>query len=170
MDKARTLNNVHVVFIGRNMSELKPLAMELAINEHVTLIEELGFDSDDHEFKIPSKSLIELYKTADACVFPSLMETFAMINVEAMAAGIPVVSTDAPGCVETIVDGVDGLIAKAGDPIDLARKMEKLHGDKNLQKTLIANGTNTVRNFFDWDVVIKQFENLYFSLIDNRRN
>ena len=59
MDKARTLNNVHVVFIGRNMSELKPLAMELAINEHVTLIEELGFDSHDHEFKIPREQNIQ---------------------------------------------------------------------------------------------------------------
>jgi len=146
------------------MSKLKPLAIELGITEHVTLIEELGFDSDDHEFNIPSTSLIKLYKSADACVFPSLMETFAMINIEAMAAGIPVVSTDAPGCIETIVDGIDGLIAKTGNPLDLARKMEILHHDKNLQTKLIANGRNTVRNSFDWDVVVKQFENLYFSL------
>ena len=166
MNKARTLDKVHVVFVGRNMSELEPLTLKLKIAEYVTLVEEIGFDSDDHEFKIPSTSLIELYKSADACVFPSLMETFAMINIEAMAAGIPVVSTDAPGCVETIVDGVDGLITKAGDPLDLARKMEDLYRDKNLQTKLIANGQNTVRNSFNWDVVVKQFENLYFSLTD----
>ena len=166
MNRARTLDNVHVVFVGRDMSKLKPLAIELGITKHVTLIEELGFDTDDHGFNIPSTSLIELYKSADACVFPSLMETFAMINIEAMAAGIPVVSTDAPGCVETIVDGVDGLITKAGDPLDLARKMEDLYRDKNLQTKLIANGQNTVRNSFNWDVVVKQFENLYFSLTD----
>ncbi|MEC9294079.1 MAG: glycosyltransferase family 4 protein [Chloroflexota bacterium] len=166
MNKARTLDKVHIVFVGRNMSELEPLTAKLKIAEHVTLVEEVGFDSDDHEFKIPSTSLIELYKSADACVFPSLMETFAMINIEAMAAGIPVVSTDAPGCVETIVDGVNGLITKAGDPLDLARKLEDLHRDKNLQTKLIANGQNTVRNSFSWDVVIKQFETLYFSLTD----
>lgn len=166
MNKARTLDKVHIVFVGRNMSELEPLTAKLKIAEYVTLIEEVGFDSDDHEFKIPSTSLIELYKSADACVFPSLMETFAMINIEAMAAGIPVVSTDAPGCVETIVDGVNGLITKAGDPLDLARKLEDLHRDKNLQTKLIANGQNTVRNSFSWDVIIKQFETLYFSLTD----
>ena len=166
MNRARTLDNVHVVFVGREMSKLKPLAIELGVTKHVTLIEELGFDSDDHTFNIPSTSLVELYKSADACVFPSLMETFAMINIEAMAAGIPVVSTDAPGCVETIVDGFDGLIAKMGNPLDLAQKMQILHHDKNLQTKLIANGRNTVRNSFDWDVVVKQFENLYFSLTD----
>ena len=164
MKKARTLDKVHVVFVGRNMSELEPLGLKLKITEYVTLIEEVGFDANSREFQIPSTSLIELYKSADACVFPSLMETFAMINIEAMAAGIPVVSTDAPGCVETIIDGVNGLIARAGDPLDLARKMEDLHHDKNLQTKLIANGQNTVRNSFAWDVVVKKFENLYFSL------
>ncbi|SVD03517.1 uncharacterized protein METZ01_LOCUS356371, partial [marine metagenome] len=38
--------------------------------------------------------------------------------------------------------------------------------DKNLQTKLIANGQNTVRNSFSWDVIIKQFETLYFSLTD----
>ena len=66
-------------------------------------------------------------------------------------------------------DGVDGLVAKAGDPIDLARKMEQLHNDKNLQTTLVGNGRNSVRNSYNWDVVGNQFENLYFSIIKHNR-
>ena len=89
-----------------------------------------------------------------------------MINIEAMAAGIPIISTDAPGCVETIVDGVDGLIAKAGNPIDLARKMEHLQSDSDLQQKLITNGKMTVDDSFNWDVVGRQFENLYFSILN----
>ena len=165
MLRANTLKDIHVVFIGRNVSKLSSLATELEITDHITLVEELGVDANNHQLQIPSASLIELYKSSDACVFPSLIETFAMINIEAMAAGIPVVSTDAPGCIETIVDGVDGLIVKAGDPIDLARKMERLSKDKNLQMNLIANGHNTVRNAFSWGVVGRQFEDLYLSLI-----
>ena len=166
MRRANTLNDIHVVFVGRNVSNLEARATELKINDHVTLVEELGLNTNEREFRIPAASLVELYKSSDACVFPSLIETFAMINIEAMAAGIPVVSTDAPGCVETIVDGVDGLIAKAGDPVDLARKMERLYKDKNLQANLSLNGRNTVRDSFSWDVVGKQFEDLYLSLID----
>ena len=166
MRRANTLNDIHVVFVGRNVSNLEARATELKINDHVTLIEELGLNPNEREFRIPGTSLVELYKSSDACVFPSLIETFAMINIEAMAAGIPVVSTDAPGCVETIVDGVNGLIAKAGDPVDLARKMERLYKDKNLQANLSLNGRNTVRDSFSWDVVGRQFEDLYLSLID----
>ena len=165
MKRAGTLADTHVALVGRGMSELKNKATELGIDDHLTLIEELGLDPNDREYEIPSTPLVELYRSVDACVFPSLIETFAMINIEAMAAGIPVVSTDAPGCIETIVDGVDGLIAKAGDPIDLARKMEQLQSSADLRSTLSANGSDTVRNSFSWDVVGRQFESLYLSLI-----
>lgn len=166
MKRAGTLGPIHVVFVGRGMSELRPRATELGVADHVTLIEELGPAPGDREFRVPSTPIVELYKCADACVFPSLLETFAMINIEAMAAGIPVISTDAPGCIETIVDGVDGLIAIAGDPVDLARKMERLQSSADLRASLSANGRDTVRNSFSWDVVGRQFESLYFSLTD----
>ena len=164
MKSAGTIGKAHAVFVGLRMSDLLPRAIELGIEDRVTLIEELGHDSNDREYRIPSAPLVELYKSVDACAFPSLIETFAMINIEAMAAGIPVISTDAPGCVETINDGVDGLIAKAGDPIDLARKMEQLQSSTDLQAKLSAAGQESVRNSFSWDVVGRLFENLYFSL------
>jgi len=159
-------NSNNAVFIGKGMSDLRPQAEKLGVADHITLIEELAFGPNDHDFKIPSSPLVELYKSADACAFPSLIETFAMINIEAMAAGIPVISTDAPGCIETINDGVDGLIAIAGDPIDLARKMELLQSSADLRTKLSANGRESVRKLFSWDVVGGQFESLYLSLTD----
>ena len=167
MKRAGTIGNAHAVFVGLRMSDLLPQAKELGVAEHITLIEELGHDSNDREYRIPSAPLVEIYKSVDACAFPSLIETFAMINIEAMAAGIPVISTDAPGCIETINDGIDGLIAKAGDPIDLARKMEQLQSSKDLQGKLSAAGQESVRNSFSWNVVGRQFEDLYFSLTNN---
>ena len=166
MKRAGTLADVHVVFVGRGMTELRSRATGLGVMDHATLIEELGVDPGDREFRIPSTPLVQLYKSADACVFPSLIETFAMINIEAMAAGIPVISTDAPGCIETIVDGVDGLITRAGDPIDLALKMEHLQSSSDLRAKLSANGHESVRKSFSWDVVGRQFESLYLSLVD----
>lgn len=164
MKRAGTIGKGHAVFVGLRMSDLSRRAEDLGVTDHVTLIEELGHDPDDREYRIPSLSLLELYKSVDACAFPSLIETFAMINIEAMAAGIPVISTDAPGCIETIVDGVNGLMVKAGDPIDLARKMEQLQSSKDLQLKLSAAGTESVTKSFRWDVVGRQFEELYHSL------
>ena len=166
MKRAGTIGNAHAVFVGLGMVKLKSQAIQLGVHENVTLIEELGHDPVDPEYRVPSAPLIKLYKSVDACAFPSLIETFAMINIEAMAAGIPVISTDAPGCIETIADGVDGLIVKANDPIDLARKMELLQSSEDLRSNLSENGTRSVTKSFSWDVVGKQFENLYFSVID----
>ena len=165
MKRAGTLGGVHVVFVGHSMSNLNPRATELGVSDHVTLIEELGVDQNDGEYRVPSAPLVRLYKSADACVFPSLIETFAMINIEAMAAGIPVISTDAPGCIETIVDGFDGLLARAGDPVDLARKMEQLQSSASLRAMLGANGRESVRKSYSWEVVGRQFESLYYELI-----
>mgnify|MGYP001183037342 CR=1 FL=1 len=170
MKRAGTIGKTHAVCVGLRMSDLASRSEELGVAKHLTLIEELGHDPNDREYQIPSLPLIELYKSVDACAFPSLIETFAMINIEAMAAGIPVISTDAPGCVETILDGVDGLMAKAGDPIDLARKMEQLQSSKDLQLKLSAAGTESVKSSFSWDVVGRQFEELYLSLANQRTN
>ena len=74
-----TLDDMHVVFVGRGMKELRSKATELGVINHLTLIEELGLDPNDREYRIPSTPLVELYKSVDACVFPSLIETFAMI-------------------------------------------------------------------------------------------
>ena len=54
----------------------------------------------------------------------------------------------------------------AGDPIDLARKMERLQSSPDLRAALSENAHESVRKSFSWDVVGHQFESLYYSLID----
>ena len=51
---------------------------------------------------MPSTDLVEIYKIADTFVMPSLVETFGIVLVEAMASRLPIISTSAPGCVDVI--------------------------------------------------------------------
>ena len=139
----------------------------LNLSSHITLIEELGIDDND-DYYVPSKSLIELYKSSDACVFPSLIETFAMINIEAMASSIPVISTNAPGCKESIIDNYDGLLSEPGNAKDLAEKIDQIYSSIDLRKKLIANGKNTISSKYDWKIIGKKFENLYYTEISNK--
>lgn len=61
--------------------------------------------------------------TGDVFAFPSYQEGFPLVLLEAMAAGLPAVSSAIPGPVEMIADGVDGALVPAGDPAILARAL-----------------------------------------------
>jgi glycosyltransferase involved in cell wall biosynthesis len=157
-------NPFHCLFVGRDMDHLRPLAEKLGIAKSVTFLDEVGVSSEDQAYEMPSSPLIRLYRSADACVYPSLLEGHATINIEAMAAGIPVISTDAPGVKETIEDGFNGLIATAGDAKSLAKKMADIQMHPQRRELLIKNGLETIRNKYDWPIVVEMFESLYMDL------
>ena len=63
---------------------------------------------------------------ADAFVFPSLFEGFALVILEAMAAGLPVITTPNTAGPDLIEDGKEGLIVPAGDANALREAMQSL--------------------------------------------
>jgi glycosyltransferase involved in cell wall biosynthesis len=91
-------NPFHCVFIGLGMDELEPLARSVGVADNVTFIDELGSSPEDGTYEVPSSPLIRLYRSMDACVFPSLIEAHSHINIEAMAAGLPVIYYERTGC------------------------------------------------------------------------
>lgn len=84
----------------------------------------------------------------DVFVCSSLWESFGNVLIEAMALGLPVVSTDAPhGPRYLMRDGENGLVAKAGDAEDLARKVETLLDDPDLACRVGEGGQQFARAF-----------------------
>jgi glycosyltransferase involved in cell wall biosynthesis len=65
------------------------------------------------------EQLRDLYQCASALVFPT-MEDFGMVPVEAQAAGTPVVALGAGGALDTVIDGVTGVLTASVDPVELA--------------------------------------------------
>jgi glycosyltransferase involved in cell wall biosynthesis len=63
---------------------------------------------------------------ASAFVLPSYREGTSRAALEALAMGRPVITTDAPGCRDTVIDGESGLLVPVGDAGALARAMERL--------------------------------------------
>lgn len=70
---------------------------------------------------------------ADMAVLPSYREGFPKSLMEAAACGLPIVTTDVPGCRDAVDDGVTGLLVPARDAEALARAISRLAGDAPLR-------------------------------------
>jgi glycosyltransferase involved in cell wall biosynthesis len=79
---------------------------------------------------------VELYRAADVFAFPSLLEGSAKVNFEALACGLPVVTTPNAGGV--VRDGVDGWVVPLRDPQALAAALDRLRTNGGLRRDMGA--------------------------------
>jgi glycosyltransferase involved in cell wall biosynthesis len=101
---------------------------------------------------MPSRPDIECYyAAADVYVGPSLEDTFAQPPAEAMACGLPVITSATNGTAEIITDGVDGLIVQdPNDAEDLANRVRLLYENPDLCRSLGSNAVRTAQKY-TWD-------------------
>ena len=82
------------VIVGKYVTQLKEKFKKKRLQDNIILIEEVGSISESlPDLKFPSDYIVRLYKSADIFVMPSLLETFGMVLIEAMASLLPVVTT-----------------------------------------------------------------------------
>lgn len=89
------------------------------------------------------------YKQCSVFVLPSYREGVPRTTMEAMAMGRPVITTDAPGCRETVVDGETGFFVPTGDSKALAEAMEKFIKNPALIKPMGEKSYNFCKEKFD---------------------
>lgn len=167
-DIIESLINKHVDFlwiiIGRNNSDLlKSLASD--ISETIIVIEELG--NDNSNYNLPPDKLLDYYYMSDIFCFPSLVETFGIVLVEAMAAGLPVITTDAPGCRDVVINNEVGFNVKEGKWNEMADKISLLIKDENIYKKFAINARDTALQY-DWGRIADQYIEAYRSTINNQ--
>jgi glycosyltransferase involved in cell wall biosynthesis len=101
------------------------------------------------------RSLAEEFAGADLVVLPSRFETYGMALAEALAHGIPVVSTTAGGIPETVGEGC-GLLVPPGDPAALADALRRWVTDPGLRRDLRAAVRSRPASP-TWDVQARRF-------------
>lgn len=94
------------------------------------------------------RGLAALFARSNVLVFPSeFQEPFGIAQVEALAAGLVVVSSGTGGAKEVIRDGVDGLLFAAGDSAELAARLRGLANDPGLMRRLQRSGQARAATF-----------------------
>jgi glycosyltransferase involved in cell wall biosynthesis len=97
----------------------------------------------------------QMYAGADVFVFPSLVEGFGMVILEAMAAGLPVIVTDR--CATVVRNGVDGFVVSHGSAGELREKMEYLASHETERVRLGENARQRAGQF-TWNRFGDEFE------------
>ena len=91
------------------------------------------------------------YDAASCFAVGSWYEGFCQPGLEALACGVPLVTTDNGGCREYALDGVTALVVPPRDAPAMAGALRRLLDDEVLAKELAANGLDLVAEAFDWE-------------------
>jgi glycosyltransferase involved in cell wall biosynthesis len=91
-----------------------------------------------HTPHVPQKDLASLFRQADIFVFPSLIEGMPLVVLEAMACGLPIITTThGPG--DIVRDGVDGFFVPIRDAEAITMRLEQLYRDPALREQMSRN-------------------------------
>lgn len=119
------------------------------------VVEWLGFRTD----------VAQLLTQADIACLPSYREGLPKALLEAMAAGLPCVTTDVPGCREAVRHGDNGLLVPARHPEALAQALKQLIEDPAMRARMGARGRERVQQEFSSQQVIAQTLALYQTVV-----
>lgn len=151
------------VIIGKGCEPVADRARALGVGDYLLVIPQIGIPSKGQRpghFELPNTHLIRLLKAADVFVFPTLMEGMPLAVVEAMAAGLPIATTDAAGVRDVVEHERTGLISPAKDVGGMARNVERLVSDRSLRRRL---GENALREAarYRWGDVAQAYIEVY---------
>ncbi len=105
----------------------------------------------------------------DLAVLSSLTEGLPVVLLEAMAAGVPAVSTAVGGTPEVIDDGLNGYLVPPGDPAALARRILDMLRDDAARRAMGERGRRRIREQFTFQTQSVQYQRLFEKLACSRR-
>ena len=110
-------------------------------------------------------SVVELLSLADVYLCTSEAESFGLSALEALACGVPVVSTGAGGVPEVIEDGQEGFLIPVGGVETMAEKVLTLVKDKNLWLKMRKAGRETAEKKFNIADIVNRYEHHYYKML-----
>ncbi|HEY7534149.1 MAG TPA: glycosyltransferase family 4 protein [Nitrospiraceae bacterium] len=145
------IKDVTFLIVGEGPDEdaIKRQIADARLENHVRM---LGFRPD----------LLNVLRSLDIFVIPSVEgDTIPQVLIEAMAVGLPVISTSAGSIPDVIMDRQTGMIVAPRDSATLARRIEELLGDAALRHTLGSNAHRLVAEHYSIDRMLDRVEQIY---------
>ena len=153
----KDIPNLEIVLAGDGAlrPELEKMVADLGIARQVLFLGE-------------RRDIPAVLASLDISVLTSLSESMPNAILEAMAAGLPVVSTRVGGSAEVVRHGETGLLVDSGDDAQLADALRTLLRNESLRKEFGARGKGVARSQFGVASVQKQYEDLYATVLGEK--
>ena len=132
--------------------------------ERVSLPEEVVFTGT-----LKGEELNEQYRKATVFILPSLEEGLALVQLEALSFGIPILITTNTGGDDIIKDGVQGFIVPPGDTNALHEKLQQMADDRLLVEEMSGNALQTAYSYGSWDHAVKRLADILKPIINSKQ-
>lgn len=140
---------------GRLCNYIKKFIFENKLNDRIII-------------KHPTSDINEMFEDIDLLIAASSsIEGFGLVIIEAASVGIPVIASNISSHSEIISDGVNGLLFKLDDIMDLSNKIIKISLDKTLYKNISMNSYESAKKRFGLNNTIYCYKNLYSDSFSN---
>jgi glycosyltransferase involved in cell wall biosynthesis len=153
----KEIPNTKLIFVGGGTmrEELERLCKKMGVEKYVKFA---GFVEEDLK---PF-----YYRTADVFALPSTMrhESFGIVNLEAMACGVPIVASKIGGVPDVVKDKENGLLVPPKDSSALAEAIIYLLGNEDIREKMGKNERKRVGDY-SWEMIAEETEKVYEGLI-----
>ena len=140
---SKTNKNVKFYFVGKSQKSFSLDKFKLNKNKNVSNIKFLNWKTKINQY----------YSNCSIYVLPSKREGMSRTILEAMSCGRPIITSNVPGCKQTVKDGYNGYIVKYNNNLSLRTAMDKFIKNPNLIKKFGTNSRKRVIKYYDVDIV-----------------
>jgi glycosyltransferase involved in cell wall biosynthesis len=152
---AAQIPKVKAIFAGvGEINNLNNLCEKLEVD---MIVETVGWVNESRK--------IEFFRTAKIFVLPSYYEGVPITLLEAMSAGLPIVTTPVGGIPDVFEDGINGYLIEPGDIDALSNTIVRLLKDEKLREIIGKNNIKKVKEEFDINVVVRKLSKIYEELL-----
>lgn len=142
---------VKFILISKNeIKNIKAICKDLGIEKNVQVLDQ-----------IEDENKISLLHAVDIYILPSYSEGLPISILEAMASGLPIISTTVGSIPEVITNGVNGFLIEPGDYKALAERISELIIDNSLRDKMRLNNEAKVKNNYDLSILVRDLNRLY---------
>ena len=152
--------NILCIIVGKEVSKLSEIIEKKDLNKYFLLKETaipvgIKFQNDGYI----KEDLIETYfKTADIYAMTSIVESFGLVTIEAMASGLPIIGYDSPGTNELIINNENGIIVEKNNEYEFAKKIKEIVKNDLFANYLKNNAQKTALNYSRIAIAKKHLE------------